>query len=85
MSELDSALVGITGGGTEIRVPPIKRSVEEWAKHKKTPAWLLKAAAVGARWEIGPQFDPCLVTEADFDRAVAFAANPHAVVNAPAK
>lgn len=65
------------------RKPPRVASVEIWAKEKKTPVWLLKAAAVGARWEIGSQVQPTECDEAAFDLAVAFAANPHAVVNAP--
>lgn len=56
-------------------------SVELWARQKKTPAWLLKAAAVGARWQIGEEFDPLILTEAEFDAAVSFAANPHAHAN----
>ncbi len=61
----------------------VTRAVEDWAARKSVPAWLFKAAIVGARWECGPQVEPCLVTEAVFDAAVAFAENPHASVNPP--
>lgn len=63
--------------------PPRVVSVEIWAKEKKTPAWLFTAAARGARWEVGPQYEATECGEEAFDRAIAFAANPHAVVNAP--
>lgn len=62
----------------------VSRPVEEWARLRKVPAWLFKAAAIGARWQCGESFDPCLVTEAEFDLAVAFAENPHAIHNPPA-
>ena len=65
-----------------VKPAPVDR-VEAWAARKHTPAWLFRAAAVGARWECGECFDPCLVTEAEYDRAVAFADNPHAVINPP--
>lgn len=68
-----------------VPVLEVERAVEEWARMKATPAWLFKAAAVGARWECGPQVAPCIVSESAYDSAVAFAENPHAVVNAPNK
>lgn len=60
-------------------------TVTAWAKRKKIPAWLLKAAAVGARWQIGEEFDPLILDEATFDAAISFAENPHAHLNPPAK
>lgn len=55
----------------------VSRAVEVWAARKKVEPWLFKAAAVGARWQCGESFDPCLVTEAEFDAAISFAANPY--------
>ncbi len=65
--------------------PPRTLPVEEWARMKHTHPTTLRAAAVSHHWEIGPQVAPWMITEADYDRAVAFAENPHAVVNAPKK
>ena len=56
---------------------PKSDSVEAWAKRKRVEPWLFKAAKAGARWQCGEQYDPCLVTEAEFDAAIAFAANPY--------
>lgn len=63
----------------------VLRRVEEWAKLKGTHPAILTAAARYAKWECGDRFDPCMVTEADFNAAVAFAENPYAVVNPPKK
>lgn len=63
---------------------PLRR-VEEWAKRKSTHPAILVGAARGARWEIGEQVDPCMVTEAAYDAAVAFAENPYAFANPPPK
>lgn len=60
-------------------------TVEMWARRKKTHPVILKAAIVGAKWQVGDEFDPCLVTEEEFDRAVSFAENPHAHANPPKK
>jgi len=65
--------------------PAPLRRVEEWAKLKATHPVILIAAARYAKWECGERFDPCMVTEADFNAAVAFAENPSAVVNPPKK
>ncbi len=62
-------------------VPPRVDRVEGWARIKKTSPVMFKAAAAGARWQHGESFDPCLVTEAEYDAAVAFAENPYASVN----
>ncbi len=74
---LDAAVSAVTEPN-----PPLLQ-VEIWAVRKHTHRTTLRAAAIGARWEIGPQVEPCMVTEAAFDAAVAFAENPHAVVNPP--
>lgn len=59
----------------------VLRRVEEWAKLKATHPVILVAATRYAKWECGERFDPCMVTEADYNAAVAFAENPYAVVN----
>lgn len=43
---------------------------ETWAAEKKTPDWLLAAAAASHQWPIGRE-----MTEAQFDAAVEAAAN----------
>jgi hypothetical protein len=48
------------------------RSVERWAERKKTPLLWMRAACVAQRWKDPRQV---LVTEADYDAAIAAAQN----------
>ena len=50
---------------TQTQSEDIRRSHEEWAAQKGTPAWLLAAARVKAGWALGQE-----VTEREYDRAV---------------
>lgn len=56
---------------------PIARTVADWARTKRTPAWLVRAAAIGARWEHDPQLEAVSLSESDYDAAISYAADPH--------
>jgi hypothetical protein len=57
---------------------PIKKPVLAWAKDKATDPFLLAGALVKAGWPRGNVYDeraPLLVTESDFDAAIAAFSN----------
>lgn len=66
-------------GGFEAAPAPVRLDAAEWARRKRTPAWLLAAAIRHADWPLTATETGFarLVTEADFDAAVRAAFSIH--------
>lgn len=63
---LDEAIAAVSAPA------PAVLPVTVWAARKKTHPVFLRAAIVTSHWQVGEEFDPCLVTEEAFDKAISF-------------